>query len=133
MSSIARRFHAEIVSHQPLWRWRASPWVRYDFTAQVIGGVARMVSGMAIALSAVPWLCGAEPLSPAERDFFENRVRPVLVNHCYECHSAQADIIEGGLRLDSRPSWIEGGAGYSCPQRPRPIFCRPESEKRRSA
>ena len=26
-----------------------------------------------------------------------------------------------------------GGAGYSCPQRPRPIVCRPESEKRRSA
>jgi hypothetical protein len=44
-------------------------------------------------------------------DFFESRIRPVLVQHCYECHSTQAKTIEGGLRLDSRDSMLTGGDG----------------------
>ena len=42
-------------------------------------------------------------------EFFESRIRPVLVAHCYECHSAAAAEIKGGLRLDSRPAMREGG------------------------
>src|SRR6266496_6422156 len=30
-----------------------------------------------------------------QREFFENRIRPVLVDHCYECHSAKARKIKG--------------------------------------
>lgn len=41
--------------------------------------------------------------------FFEKRIRPVLVNNCYECHSAEAQSIEGGLLLDSRAGIIKGG------------------------
>ncbi|NBV21481.1 MAG: DUF1553 domain-containing protein [Proteobacteria bacterium] len=41
--------------------------------------------------------------------FFEKRVRPVLVEHCYECHSASAKKTKGGLRLDSREGWVKGG------------------------
>jgi hypothetical protein len=41
--------------------------------------------------------------------FFETNVRPILVEHCYECHGADADFPEGGLRLDSRPGWQVGG------------------------
>ena len=41
--------------------------------------------------------------------FFEKRIRPVLVEHCYECHSASAQAIKGGLRLDTREAIRSGG------------------------
>jgi hypothetical protein len=45
----------------------------------------------------------------AQREFFENRIRPVLVEHCYSCHSAEAKKQKGGLRLDHRDGWRRGG------------------------
>ena len=53
----------------------------------------------------------ASPLSAADKDieFFEAKIRPILVQHCYECHSAAAKEIQGGLRLDSRPGIRKGG------------------------
>lgn len=42
-------------------------------------------------------------------EFFESRIRPVLVEHCYECHSGRSKKIEGGLRLDSKEGWTKGG------------------------
>ena len=41
--------------------------------------------------------------------FFESQVRPLLVERCYECHSAKSEPVEGGLRLDSRAAWQHGG------------------------
>jgi hypothetical protein len=41
--------------------------------------------------------------------FFEKRIRPVLVKHCYECHSAATPDLKGGLRLDSRDFSRKGG------------------------
>jgi len=41
--------------------------------------------------------------------FFEKRIRPLLTEHCYECHSADAKKVKGGLRLDSREGWAKGG------------------------
>lgn len=41
-------------------------------------------------------------------DFFERRVRPLLVERCYKCHSA-GEKIKGGLRLDTRDGWATGG------------------------
>jgi hypothetical protein len=48
-------------------------------------------------------LCHAK----SEDDFFEARVRPLLVKHCQDCHGAKKQ--EGGLRLDSRDAWMRGG------------------------
>ena len=42
-------------------------------------------------------------------DFFEKKIRPVLVEHCYKCHSAQAKKLRGGLRLDLKVGWQKGG------------------------
>src|SRR4051794_25871059 len=42
-------------------------------------------------------------------DFFEKKIRPVLVEHCYKCHSADAKKIKGKLRLDSRAWLLKGG------------------------
>lgn len=42
-------------------------------------------------------------------DFFESKIRPVLVESCYSCHSAGAESIKGGLRLDTREGLRKGG------------------------
>ena len=41
--------------------------------------------------------------------FFENEVRPLLAEACFECHSARAEKVKGGLRLDSRDAMLLGG------------------------
>jgi mono/diheme cytochrome c family protein len=43
--------------------------------------------------------------------FFESRVRPLLAEHCYRCHSADAEEVKAGLRVDSREGLIAGGDG----------------------
>jgi len=50
-------------------------------------------------------------LSKQALQFFESRIRPVLVEHCYSCHSLDANLAEGGLRLDSRDAVLRGGSG----------------------
>jgi hypothetical protein len=41
--------------------------------------------------------------------YFERHIRPLLVSHCYSCHSVRAKKRKGGLRLDSRAGWVTGG------------------------
>jgi cytochrome c553 len=41
--------------------------------------------------------------------FFEKKIRPVLIEHCYKCHSAEAEKIKGGLALDTREGTRAGG------------------------
>ena len=41
--------------------------------------------------------------------FFEAKIRPVLVEKCYSCHSSEADELKGGLHLDSRDGILTGG------------------------
>lgn len=48
-------------------------------------------------------------ITPQEVQFFETKVRPVLVKHCYSCHSTQAEKVKGGLVLDSREGLLTGG------------------------
>src|SRR6185503_186539 len=50
--------------------------------------------------------------APGEResmDFFEARIRPVLVERCYKCHSVESKKRKGELLLDSRAGLLEGG------------------------
>lgn len=49
-------------------------------------------------------------LDPVKVEFFEKHIRPVLVEHCYSCHSADATNVEGELLLDSRAALLAGGA-----------------------
>lgn len=44
--------------------------------------------------------------SAEDLDFFESQVRPLLVNHCSDCHSAEAGDPEGGLSFDSRADFL---------------------------
>lgn len=45
----------------------------------------------------------------AQLDFFEKKVRPILVERCYECHSVEAGKTKGNLALDSRQATLQGG------------------------
>jgi len=69
-----------------------------------------------ILLGLLRWSIIANAQEPAEEsftqeqlDFFENRIRPILVEHCYECHSADSKSIQAKLRLDGREFAIQGG------------------------
>jgi mono/diheme cytochrome c family protein len=48
----------------------------------------------------------APPSSAQAPDFFENKVRPILAENCYDCHTS-AEM--GGLRVDSRERLLQGG------------------------
>jgi len=55
---------------------------------------------------------GADAAKRAGLDFFESKIRPVLVERCYSCHSAKAATekkLRGGLLLDSRDGTRKGG------------------------
>lgn len=55
------------------------------------------------------WLClPVAGQTPPESIDFEQHIRPLLAEHCYECHSEQSKPLQGGLRLDS-PDWIMAG------------------------
>ncbi|MCA8997589.1 MAG: PSD1 domain-containing protein [Planctomycetaceae bacterium] len=53
----------------------------------------------------------AEPpaATSAEIEHFEKEIRPLLVRHCYECHSGEAKTVHGGLRLDTAEALASGG------------------------
>ncbi|MEM7010119.1 MAG: PSD1 and planctomycete cytochrome C domain-containing protein [Verrucomicrobiota bacterium] len=48
--------------------------------------------------------------SDVGHEFFEQKIRPVLVEYCYECHSAEAGKQKGGLLVDTRDGIRKGGA-----------------------
>ncbi len=49
----------------------------------------------------------AQDKSAASEEFFEARIRPVLVEQCVRCHGPKKS--SGGLRLDSRATFLRGG------------------------
>lgn len=57
--------------------------------------------GLRVSFVAVP-LLSAVPASAQQAksegyDFFEKKIRPVLVEHCYKCHSASAEKVGSSL------------------------------------
>ena len=71
-----------------------------DETVRTIGRPGRGSDGFEASAS--------EP-ERAGSDFFETKVRPVLVEHCYACHSPQAKKLRGGLLLDTIEGMRKGG------------------------
>ncbi len=60
-------------------------------------------------LTAGPLLSVADEPSKEGLEFFEKNVRPILAEHCYECHSIEKGSSKGGLILDSRDGMLKGG------------------------
>ncbi|MBC8326009.1 MAG: DUF1553 domain-containing protein [Verrucomicrobia subdivision 3 bacterium] len=69
-----------------------------NFTRAII--ISLLVLGGAVGAADSADLAGIE--------FFEKKIRPVLVSECYKCHSAEKKI-KGELRLDWRGGWQKGG------------------------
>src|SRR5437867_149241 len=63
----------------------------------------------AFFILAAPVAAAAPKVEPAGLEFFERHIRPLLVEHCYKCHSAQAEKLKGGLLLDTREGVLKGG------------------------
>ncbi|HAV61332.1 MAG TPA: hypothetical protein DCY13_03095, partial [Verrucomicrobiales bacterium] len=62
------------------------------------------------ALSLAPiFSAGAAALAPQQTQFFEAKVRPLLADNCYKCHSTAGGKIKGGLELDWKGGWEQGG------------------------
>jgi len=47
--------------------------------------------------------------APKDLEFFEKKIRPVLTERCYSCHSAKAEKLKGSLYLDSPEGLRKGG------------------------
>ena len=53
-------------------------------------------------------LLGIRPTTQ-QTEFFESKVRPLLAQNCYQCHSEQAKILYSNLRVDGRDALLNGG------------------------
>ena len=74
------------------------------FSPLWLSAIPVLVSAITVASSAAE-----VPPSPEGVAFFEKSIRPLLVEHCYACHSAGAKRLRGGLHLDSEQGWLQGG------------------------
>jgi cytochrome c553 len=62
-----------------------------------------------LCLSLIAVRSSAADLTPAQTQFFENKIRPIFADNCYKCHGQQAEKIKGGLLLDTREGVLKGG------------------------
>lgn len=67
----------------------------------------RMAAGLWLCFALAPAALG-DP-APEALELFNTKVLPILKQRCYECHSAEADKIKGGLRVDTRQALMKGG------------------------
>ncbi|HEV8605147.1 MAG TPA: PSD1 and planctomycete cytochrome C domain-containing protein [Tepidisphaeraceae bacterium] len=67
-------------------------------------------AGMVVALvgAVAGFARGAEPTAEG-MEFFEKKIRPVMVERCYECHSATAKKLKGKFKLDTKEDLEKGG------------------------
>src|SRR4051794_12521198 len=83
----------------------------------LFGAAATIAAAAAVPVPTTRPAADASPSAPAapveltkqQLDFFETKVRPVLADRCYKCHSIEAGKNKGGLVLDSRDGWLKGG------------------------
>ena len=71
--------------------------------------IAVFTFGFCFLAIGTPAIFASEELSQADLDFFESKIRPALVAHCYECHSEESGKAKGGLLLDTRAAVLLGG------------------------
>ncbi len=66
---------------------------------------AFLLSGALLSVAAT----AAEDFTPEQKDFFDKKIKPILADKCYKCHSNDAGKSKGGLLLDSREAGLKGG------------------------
>ncbi|MFM7116424.1 MAG: c-type cytochrome domain-containing protein [Planctomycetota bacterium] len=98
-----------------------------------------LASLLLVSLAGSAYVSAQEPAqsttpswTPQQLEFFESKIRPVLAEKCYKCHSESSDKLGGGLRVDTRAGLLEGGDSGPAlePGKPRDSLCfRPFSTK----
>lgn len=67
-----------------------------------------LLAASSLALPALVHATG-QTISDEQANFFERKIRPVLIEKCYQCHSAESNKIKGGLTLDTKDGTLNGG------------------------
>jgi hypothetical protein len=67
-----------------------------------------LVVAISLSIVSIPSSLDASPRD-VDVSFFETKIRPVLAEHCYKCHSSKKKKPKAGLLLDSRDGWLRGG------------------------
>ncbi|SVA66934.1 uncharacterized protein METZ01_LOCUS119788, partial [marine metagenome] len=72
--------------------------------------LTKRVYTVLILFHIVSWnaFCNQNGFTIEQFGFFENYIRPILIESCYSCHASNTKQ-EGGLMLDSRSGWKKGG------------------------
>lgn len=70
---------------------------------KILGGICVLAASMTS-----PRIEAEEPTAE-QLTFFEEKIRPVLAEHCYKCHSSRSKKLKAELYLDSREGILKGG------------------------
>jgi hypothetical protein len=76
-------------------------------SARCVAVGARGIHLLALIFSVVA--AGASDVPSDQLEFFEQRIRPILIESCYQCHSTEGGKSKGGLVLDTRAGVLKGG------------------------
>jgi mono/diheme cytochrome c family protein len=71
--------------------------------------VPRILAGFLAILPAPLWAAATVELTKEQTDFFEGKIRPLLSETCYKCHSIEKGKSKGNLTLDTKAGWVKGG------------------------
>ena len=82
-----------------------NPSIRFPITNRALAAATLLLIPGAFPSNAAP---SSRP-TPEQLDFFERKIRPVLVEKCYDCHSEESGKMKGDLVLDSRDGIRAGG------------------------
>ncbi|HYR58855.1 MAG TPA: hypothetical protein VEO95_09510, partial [Chthoniobacteraceae bacterium] len=66
-----------------------------------IFALAGALNAAAVAAVSAAATAATEP-TPEQAAFFENKVRPILSEACYKCHSLEQGKSKGGLTVDTK-------------------------------
>jgi len=81
---------------------------KYEFNS-LLRALLFVVLALAVGTLASTARAATPSFDPDPTQFFESRIRPLLVDKCYSCHSAQAKKLKGGFLADSRDGLLKGG------------------------
>ena len=80
--------------------------------AGALGAATKRADSAQRTIGAKALVAAADPearITREQEEFFEAKIRPVLVTQCGKCHASTAQKLRGGLRLDSREGLRKGG------------------------
>jgi hypothetical protein len=91
--------HEQITDNQRRMFWQSR---QVPFRVRALSALGAVVSLLSTSAAEIA-------PSSAGDSFFEQKIRPVLAEHCYKCHSAKESKFKGGLALDSKMRALQGG------------------------